>query len=138
MSRINATPSEFNHAAFHRRRKLFKVIGLLLVLGGLFTIADMMSEVPIPLTGYRAVFVGVVLLIFGFLSLYKGYKLPLEEANELIHRRGRGITESEIVHEMRVDRATAKRILAALIQKGFLRSAADRGSQTEEVFEPVQ
>ena len=138
MSRINATPSAFNYSAFHHRRKLFKVIGLLLVLGGLFTIADMMSEVPIPLTGYRAIFVGVLLLIFGFLSLYKGYKLPLEEANELIHRRGRGITESELVHEMRVDRATAKRIVAALIQKGFLRSAADLGSQTEEVFEPVQ
>lgn len=138
MSRVNATPPLFNHVVFHRRRKLFKVIGLLLVLGGLFTIVDMVSTIPIPLTGYRAVFVGVVLLIFGFLSLYKGYKLPLEEANELIHRRGRGITESELVHEMRVDRATAQRIITALIRKGFLRTSADRASQTEEVFEPVQ
>ena len=128
----------FNYALFHTKRKFFKILGLLLVLGGLFTIVDMMSEVPIPLTGYRAVFVGVVLLIFGFLSLYKGYKLPIEEALDLIHRRGRGITESELVHEMRVDRATAGRLIKELIRKGFLRSSAAGSSETEQVFEPVQ
>src|SRR6267378_2100244 len=108
MNRINATASAFNYSAFHQRRKLFKVIGLLLVLAGLFTIADMMSEVPIPLTGYRALFVGAVLLIFGFMALYSGYKLPINEAVDLIHRRGTGVTASELVHEMRVDRPTAE------------------------------
>lgn len=128
----------FNYNAFHRRRKLSKVAGLLLVLAGLFTIVDMMAAVPIPLTGYRAVFVGLFLLILGLISLYKGYKLPIEEAVELIHRRGRGITESELVHEMRVDKATAQRIIHALIQKGFLRRGAHPSNQVEEVFDPVQ
>ena len=107
------------------------------MLGGLFTILDLMSEVPIPLTGFRAVFAGTVLMILGFVALYNGYKMPLDEALELVHRKGRGITESELVHDMRVDRATAQRIIAALIRKGFLR----RGAQTtasDEVFEPVK
>lgn len=128
----------FNYNAFHRRRKISKTIGWLLVIGGLFTIVDMMATVPIPLTGYRAIFAGLVLLVLGFISLYKGYKLPIEEAVELIHRRGRGITESEIVHEMRVDKPTARRIIEALIQKGFLRRSVHPESQVEEVFEPVQ
>src|ERR1041385_2861228 len=109
--------SDFNYALFHTKRKFFKVLGLILVLAGLFTIADMMSEVPIPLTGYRAVFVGAVLLIFGFMALYNGYKLPINEAVELIHRRGTGVTASELVHEMRVDRPTAERILQELIRR---------------------
>ena len=129
---------EFNYNAFHRRRRFYKALGLILVLAGLFTIADMMSEVPIPLTGYRAVFVGTVLLIFGFMSTYNGYKLPLDEAIELIHRRSTGITASEIVHEMRVDRATAERIIQGLIRKGFLRTSAESHSRTEEVFDPVK
>lgn len=128
----------FNYNAFHRRRKISKTIGWLLVIGGLFTIVDMMATVPIPLTGYRAIFAGLVLLVLGFISLYKGYKLPIEEAVELIHRRGRGVTESEIVHEMRVDKPTARRIIEALIQKGFLRRSVHPESQVEEVFEPVQ
>ena len=132
--------NEFNHRVFHRRRKLLKVAGLVLIIIGLFTIIDMMGEipeVPAPFRGMRAIFMGTVLLIFGLLALYNGYKLPLDEAIELIHRSGRNITESEIVHEMRVDRLTAKRILDALIQKGFLRRATDNENRTEEVFEPV-
>lgn len=131
-------PANFDHRTFHRRRKLFKVIGLLLVLAGLFVIADMMSELPIPLTGYRAVFAGTVLILFGIMMLYEGYKLPLDEAIELIHERGRGVTESELVHDMRVDRPTAARIISALIAKGFLRRATEQGGHTEEVFEPVR
>jgi len=130
-------PPSFDNAAFHRRRKILKIAGLVLILSGLFTILDMMSEVPIPLTGMRAVFTGLVLLIFGFLALYHGYKLPLPEAIELIHGRGRGITASELVHLMRVDKPTANRIIQALIRKGYLRTSADR-DQAEEVFDPVQ
>jgi hypothetical protein len=128
---------EFNAQVFHARRKLFKIAGLLLVLVGLFTIIDLMSELPIPLTGYRAVFAGTVLIVFGFLALYSGYKLPLEEAINLLHQRGRGITESELVHEMRVDKATAGRIINALVNKGFLRRSSEQGN-VDEVFEPVR
>ena len=131
-------PENFDHRTFHRRRKLFKVIGLLLALAGLFTIVDMMSEIPIPLTGYRAVFAGTVLILFGIMMLYEGYKLPLNEALELIHERGRGVTESEIVHDMRVDRPTAGRIINALIAKGFLLRATEQAGHAEEVFEPVR
>jgi hypothetical protein len=129
--------STFNIFDFHRRRKRLKIAGLLLVLLGLFTIVDMVSSIPIPLTGMKAVYAGVVLIIFGFISLYHGYKLPLAEAIELIHGSGRSITASELVHKMRVDRSTADKIIQALIRKGFLRTSADR-SQTEEVFDPVQ
>ena len=130
-------PTGFDNATFHRRRKILKITGLVLILSGLFTILDMVSTIPIPLTGMRAVFAGLVLLIFGFLALYHGYKLPLAEAIDLIHSRGRGITASELVHLMRVDGATANRIIQALIRKGFLRTSADR-DQAEEVFDPVQ
>src|SRR5437867_8808855 len=129
---------DFNWAAFHTRRKLFKLVGLILVLGGLFTIVDMMSEIPIPLKGYRAVFGGTALMIFGLLALYRGYKLPLDEALDLVHRKGRGVTESEIVHDMRVDRVTARRLIDELIRKGFLRRATEQASATEEVFEPAK
>ena len=129
---------DFNVHAFHRRRKFLKALGLILVIVGLFMFVDMVVRRPFPITGYRAVFAGVILLYFGFLFLYKGYKLPIEEAIDLILTRGRGITESELVLEMRVHRATAGRIIAALIRKGFLRSSGDTSSQTELVFEPVR
>ena len=132
---------EFNLRAFHRRRKLRKIAGLVLVLIGLYTIVDMMGEipeVPTPFRGFSAVFVGTVLIIFGLLALYHGYKLPLDEALDLVHRRGRGITEGELVHDMRVDQTTARRIIQALINKGFLRRATEQASATEEVFEPVR
>lgn len=125
-----------NFHAFHRRRKMIKLTGYVLVVGGLFTILDLMAEIPIPLTGFRAVFAGAMLMVGGFVALYHGYKLPLAEALELIHQRGRGITEAELVHEMRVDRATAGRIIAVLIRQGFLRRAST--VNTEEVFEPVR
>ena len=132
-------PANFDHRIFHRRRKLFKVMGLVLVLGGVFVLLNMMGELPEePLKGTGAIFGGTVLILFGILFLYHGYKLPLEEALELIHERGRGITESEIVHAMRVDQPTAGRIIRALTAKGFLRRATDQSSHTEEVFEPVR
>ncbi len=135
---MNTSTGEFNFSRFHRRRKLLKILGLLLILGGVFMIVDLMSEEPIPLTGARAVFAGAVLVVFGLLSLYNGYKLPLEEALDLVHRRERGITESELVHDMRVDRATARRIIEGLIRKGFLRRGTAQSTETEEVFEPVR
>ena len=98
---------EFNFSAFHRRRKILKVLGLVLILCGLFTIVDMVAAIPIPLKGMRAVYAGLTLLILGFISLYHGYKLPLAEAIDLIHSHGRGITSSELVHLMRVDRASS-------------------------------
>jgi uncharacterized membrane protein len=132
-------PANFDHRIFHRRRKFFKVIGLVLVLTGVFVLLNMMGELPEePLKGMGAIFGGTVLILFGILFLYQGYKLPLEEALELIHERGRGVTESEIVHAMRVDQPTAARILRALIAKGFLRRATEQSSHTEEVFEPVR
>jgi len=132
-------PANFDHRIFHRRRKLFKVIGLVLGLAGVFVLLNMMGELPEePLKGTGAIFAGTVLILFGIIFLYHGYKLPLEEALELIHERGRGVTESEIVHAMRVDQPTAGRILRALIDKGFLRRATDQSSHTEEVFEPVR
>lgn len=127
----------FDHRVFHGKRSILKWAGLGLVLAGLFTIVDMMSEIPIPLTGSRAVFVGMVLIIFGMMALYRGYKLPVEEALEIIHARARGITESEIVHEMRVDQATARRIINALVRKGFLRPSGTAG-QAEEVYDAVR
>lgn len=132
-------PANFDHRVFHRRRKLFKVIGLVLGLAGLFVLLNMMGELPEePLKGNSAIFAGTVLILFGIIFLYQGYKLPLEEALELVHERGRGVTESEIVHAMRVDQPTAGRILSALIAKGFLRRATEQPSHTEEVFEPVR
>ncbi len=130
--------ARFNYHAFHRRRKLLKVLGLVLLIGGLFTIVDMVSTFPIPLTGMRAVLAGTVLALLGIYMLYCGYRLPLDEAVELIHNRGCGITESEVVHEMRVDRPTARRILDVLIRKGFLRRATGSQGATDEVFEPVR
>lgn len=131
--------ANFDHRLFHRRRKLFKIVGLLLVIGGLFTILNLLGEIPEePLKGWNAVYAGTVLILFGIIFLYHGYKLPLGEAIDLIHERGRGVTESELVHDMRVDRPTATRIIRALIAKGFLRRATDQSSQTEEVFEPVR
>ncbi len=132
-------PANFDHRIFHRRRKLFKVIGLVLALAGVFVLLNMMGELPEePLKGTSAIFAGTVLVLFGILFLYQGYKLPLEEALELIHERGRGVTESEIVHAMRVDQPTAGRILRGLIAKGFLRRATEQPSHAEEVFEPVR
>lgn len=132
-------PQDFDLYAFHRRRRMFKIGGLVLVLGGLFALLNYMGELPAdPFKGRRAIYAGAVLIIFGILALYRGYKLPLEEAIELIHQRGRGITESELVHDMRVDRATATRIIGALIAKGFLRRASAQSGVTEEVFEPVR
>lgn len=91
-----------------------------------------------PLKGTSAIFAGTVLILFGIISLYEGYKLPLPEAIDLIHERGRGVMESELVHDMRVDRPTATRIIRALIAKGFLRRATDQSTHPEEVFEPVR
>ncbi len=127
----------FDYYAFHRRRKFLKVGGLVVTLLGIFTIIDMAWKVPIPLTGVRALFTGLVLIGLGVVCLYQGYKLPLEEALEIIHQRGRGITASELVHEMRVDRVTADRMINALVRKGFLRSSASRDN-FDEVFEPVR
>ncbi|MEP6664302.1 MAG: hypothetical protein ABJC04_11630 [Verrucomicrobiota bacterium] len=129
--------NEFNHVAFHARRRLLKITGTVLIVCGLFVIMDMMSKVPIPLTGAKAVFVGLLLLMLGLVSLYNGYKLPLREAIELVHSGGRSITTSELVHLMRVDRLTAERIIRRLIDKGFLRISADHGL-AEEVFDPVK
>ena len=70
--------------------------------------------------------------------MYYGYRLPLEEAIQLIHDRHQGITESELVHAMCVDQVTAQRILQALIKKGFLRAPSQRTVRTEQVYEPVR
>ncbi len=135
MAHGNAT--EFNFAAFHARRKILKITGTVLIIAGLFAVVDMVAERPIPLTGAKAVFAGLLLLILGFVSLYNGYKLPLAEAINLVHGGGRGITASELVHLMRVDRITADRIIQRLIEKGFLR-ASTNSTEAEPVFDPVK
>src|SRR6185436_14200449 len=56
VNQLLMTTYEFNYRGFHRRRKLLKVAGLVLVLLGLFTIIDMMGEipeVPAPFRGFR-------------------------------------------------------------------------------------
>ena len=133
--------ADFNWAGFHRRRKFLKLAGFVMMIGGVYTLVDMMGEIPDAPTlfrGNRAIVAGAALIIFGLLALYQGYKLPLEEALDLVHRKGRGITESELVHDMRVDRTTAHRILEALITKGFVRRGADQAGAADEVFEPVK
>ena len=129
---------DFNWAAFHRRRKVFKLAGLIMVIVGLYTLLDLLGEVPTPFRGTRAIVVGSTLILFGLIALYQGYRLPLDEALDLVHRKGRGVTESEIVHDMRVDRVTARRLIDELIRQGFLRRATEQASATEEVFEPVK
>lgn len=131
--------AEFNWAGFHRRRKFLKLTGVVMLVVGLYTLVDMMGEIPVTLfRGNRAIVAGTALIIFGLLALYQGYKLPLEEALDLVHRKGRGVTESELVHDMRVDRITAHRILEALIAKGFVRRGSDQTGATDQVFEPVK
>ena len=129
--------AEFDYHRFHRRRRVIKITGYVLLFGGVFTIIDMSWKVPIPLTGLRALAVGLVCIFLGVLCLYNGYKLPVEEALEIIHRRGRGISASELIHEMRVDRVTANRIIDELLRKGFLRSSGNSTS-AEEFYESVR
>ena len=70
--------------------------------------------------------------------LNAGYKLPVAEAIEIIHQNGKdGITASELVHLMRVDRLTANRIITILMDKGFLKSSSRR-NDAEEVFDAVK
>ena len=133
--------ADFNWAGFHRRRKFLKFVGFTMVIGGLYTLVDMMGEIPDAPTlfrGNRAIVAGTALIIFGLLALYQGYKLPVEEALDLVHRKSRGVTESELVHDMRVDRITAHRILEALIARGFIRRGAEQAGASDEVFEPVK
>ena len=127
----------FDYHGFNRKRRFLKIAGLALLVLGVFTIIDMAWKVPIPLTGSKAVFAGLVMIGLGAWSLYNGYKLPLDEAIQIIHDKGDGITTSEIIHLMRVDRMTADRIISALVEKGFLKSSSRR-SETEEVFDAVK
>jgi hypothetical protein len=129
--------AEFNYYRFHRRRQLLKTVGLVLIIAGLCTVLDMAWRVPIPLTGSKAILVGLVLLGFGATAIYSGYKLPIAEAIEILHQRNDGITASELIHLMRVDRITADRIIAVLVEKGFLKSSAKR-NEAEQVFDVVK
>ena len=90
-----------------------------------------------PLRGRAAIFAGVSLLAVGAVLLNAGYKLPVTEAIEILHQRGQGITASELIHLMRVDRVTADRIIAVLLEKGFLKSSAKR-NEAEQVFDVVK
>ena len=130
--------AEFNYYKFHRRRQILKTVGIVLVALGVFTIIDMAWTVPIPLTGSKAVMAGLMMIGFGAAAIYNGYKLPVTEAIEIIHQNNKGgITASELVHLMRVDRLTADRIISVLLEKGFLKSSSKRNN-TEEVFDAVK
>jgi hypothetical protein len=128
---------EFDYYRFHRQRRSLQVTGYVLFVLGIVTIMDMAWTVPIPLTGTKAIIGGLILIGLGTAALYNGYKLPINEALDLIHRRGQGITASEIVHEMRVDKGTADQIMQVLLRKGFVRSSRSGGT-TEESFEPTR
>lgn len=127
---------EFNYFKFHRRRQVIKTIGWALLALGLFAVLDMFFKEPMPLRGLKGLYAGLALLIVAGLTLYSGYRLPVAEALEIIHQRGRGISVGELIHEMRVDRVTAERIIAALVEKGFLRASGE--SNAENVYEAVR
>lgn len=129
--------AEFNYYKFHRRRQALKTAGWVAVALGLFCILDMFFKEPMPLRGRYAVFAGLSLLVIGGVLLNAGYKLPVTEAIEILHQRNDGITASELIHLMRVDRLTADRIIAVLVEKGFLKSSARR-SEAEQVFDVVK
>ncbi len=129
--------ARFDYHKFHRRRQMLKTAGWIALAVGLFCILDMFFKEPMPLRGRTAVFAGLVLLGLGGVLLNAGYKLPVNEAIEILHDKGDGITASELIHLMRVDRLTAERIIAALVEKGFLKSSSRR-SETEEVYDVVR
>lgn len=130
--------AEFNYYKFHRRRQTLKTAGWLSVALGLFFVLDMFFKEPMPFNKRTAVFAGLGLLITGGFLLNAGYKLPVAEAIEIIHQNGKdGITASELVHLMRVDRLTANRIITVLMEKGFLKSSSRR-NDAEEVFDAVK
>jgi hypothetical protein len=129
--------AEFNYYRFHRRRQLLKTAGWVAVGVGLFCMLDMFFKEPMPLRGRNAVFAGLSLLAVGAVLLNAGYRLPVTEAIEILHQRGEGITASELIHLMRVDRVTADRIIAVLVEKGFLKSSARR-NEAEQVFDVVK
>jgi hypothetical protein len=128
---------EFDYHRFHRRRTLIKTTGWILVGIGLFLVVELFFREPMPLRGLRGLFAGVVIIILGAIALYSGYRLPINEALDIIHRRGQGISASELIREMRVDKVTAHRIIDALLQKGFLRTNTGN-TNAEEVYEVVQ
>lgn len=129
--------AEFNYYRFHRRRQMLKTAGWVAVALGLFCLLDMFFKEPMPLRGRTAIFAGLSLLAVGAVLLNAGYKLPVTEAIEILHQRGQGITASELIHLMRVDRVTADRIIAVLLEKGFLKSSARR-NEAEQVFDVVK
>ena len=130
--------AEFNYYKFHRRRQTLKTAGWVAVAVGLFFVFDMFFKEPMPFNKRATVFAGLGLLVTGGFLLNAGYKLPVTEAIEIIHQNGKeGITASELVHLMRVDRLTANRIIAVLMEKGFLKSSSRR-NDAEEVFDAVK
>jgi hypothetical protein len=128
---------DFDYHRFHRRRTLIKTTGWVLLCLGIFVVIDMFFRAPVPLRGLRGLFAGISVIVLGALCLWSGYKLPVTEALEIIHRRGRGISASELIHEMRVDKLTANRIIEALLQKGFLRSSSGN-TNAEQVYDVVR
>ncbi len=128
--------AEFNYHKFHRQRQTIKTIGWVLLGLGLFAVLDLFFREPMPLRGLKGLYAGLALLVVAGLTLYSGYKLPVAEALEIIHQHGRGISVGELIHEMRVDRVTADRIIAELVEKGFLRASGD--SNAEKVYEAVR
>ncbi len=130
--------AEFNYNKFHRRRQMLKTTGWVAVAVGLFFVLDMFFKEPMPFNKRTTVFAGLGLLVAGGFLLNAGYRLPVAVAIEIIHQSGKdGITASELVHLMRVDRLTANRIIAVLMEKGFLKSSSRR-NDAEEVFDAVK
>lgn len=116
----------FDHQMFNAKRKTLKTFGWVALGLGLLTIVDMSSNFPIPLTGVRAILTGLALIIVGMVLLYRGYKLPLQEAMDWIYSQdpGTGVSVSHLVENMRVDRNTAGLILNCLHKDGYLRGEA--------------
>jgi hypothetical protein len=117
----------FDHESLHQKRHNMKILGWILLGLGILTIIDMSSNVPIPLTGLRAILVGSSLAVAGAVGLYFAYRLPVKEALDWIYEAGpNGVSVSDLISEMRVNRTTAAAILESLIRQGYIQANVSR------------
>ena len=111
----------FNHAEFHSRRKSYKFIGWFALAIGLFFFIEIDIREPIPMNASRAVAMGTMFVLGGLTMLYFGYRLPLLEVTDIVHDTTKRVTASELVHLMRIDSETARRVLTKLLNLGIVR-----------------
>ena len=125
----------FDHESLHQKRHNMKILGWILLGLGILTIIDMSSNVPIPLTGLRAILVGSSLAVAGAVGLYFAYRLPLREALDWILEVGEdGVCVSDLISGMRVNRKTATAIIDELVRQGYIESKQTTYVTAEEKF----